>query len=494
MSDSQNNKYSKLTEQNLAKLIGKQKESYKKLIDFTESGKRMFTFEGYAGVGKSYCINMFVQQMVDEYDSQICIAAPTHKALRVITQMSDAKGETANIAYYTIHSLLGLKPVIDNKTGEEIFVKDHNSNNRVEDFDYIIVDESSMIDNRLFGYLMEELDEHEIKIIFVGDSKQLPPVNHTFAIPMDEEKRKHFGIDHIQLTEIVRQKENNPIIMLSKEIRERRFKPETKVNDEGHGVIVVPKEQQMEVLTKMFKSKNFNEDQDFCRVVAWTNATVNHYNTIIRKLLHIDEIGEALKEKKNEGYDMKEAMKLISEEFPYYKNGKIDLPNIVVGDTLIADKPIFNYNNSRQIEFQTNEELVVEDLYLEDCIVSHELYTCYMASVRELSKGHRSIIRICHDDSCIKLEAHLNKLRDRAIKEKDNKKRGGLWREYYDLKKSFAELKYAPCLTTYKSQGSTYKNVIIMVNDIARNPKKQELLQHLYVGVTRASDRCFIFM
>jgi len=485
-----------ITKDNLEKLIGEQKTAYLELIEFMNSGKRLHTFEGYAGVGKSFLINMLVNELITLYNSKICISAPTHKALRVLTQMREESGGSENVDYSTIHSLLQLRPVINNRTGEEMFVKDNNNfnSNDLSDYNLLIIDEASMIDDKIFGYTFEEVVEWGIKVIFVGDGKQLPPVNHASSIPMSKDKRESFDIGYTRLTEIVRQRGDNPIIGLSKEIRDGSFKPVTKLNADGHGIIVVQKQDYVKVLERMFASEHFHDDQNYCRVVAWTNKVVDYYNDMIRKIIYKDLIMRHCDEQKRSGIVGKdEIMESVSNKYPFYKNGVMKLPYITIGDILIANKPIFD-ETGKQIVFNTNEELIVEDYVVVDKIVYGEVYSCYEASVLETYSGKRCTISICHEDSQRALDIVLDKFSKRAIKEKDYKKRSALWTQFYSIKKQFADIKYAPCLTTYKSQGSTYDNIIILANNIISNPKKQEVLQHLYVGVTRASKRCFIFV
>jgi hypothetical protein len=228
-------------------------------------------------------------------------------------------------------------------------------------------------------------------------------------------------------------------------------------------------------------------------VVAWRNVTVDSYNRKIRTLIYANEIKTTYGELKSNGVSSSEISAKIKEKYPFYTKGALNLPNILVGDILIANKPIFD-ENGNDIIYNTNEELIVTYINIEYRMVRGKKYTCYSARVKELFNERERDIIICHEDSQHQLDIELEKYRQKALKENNFKKRNNLWGVYYEIKKSFADLKYAPALTTYKSQGSTYENVIIIANDILQNRKKQELLQHFYVGVTRASKRCFVFL
>jgi len=473
-------------------LIGGQKDAYQRLTDFIKGGEQLFCFEGYAGVGKSFSVNMFVEEQIARYGTRICIACPTHKALRVLVHMADFESEE-NLAYLTVHSLLGLKPIVTDG-GVETFVKDRKNPNKVGDYDLIIIDEASMLDDKLFAFLLEEIEINPfLKIIFVGDGKQLPPVHHKSSAPMDEDRRKSNNIGHSSLTEIVRQKGTNPIIKLSKEIREGTFRPVTQVNDDGHGVMVVHQKDYKAVLEKLFTGGKYDADPNHCRVVAWTNNTVNGLNTQIRKMIYKEKIKESVEKFKADGFHGDDLIQKVKEEYPFYKGGVMYLPKYVTGDKVIVDKPIFTTDGS-QIEYQTNEELIIQDYTIEPRMAHGEMYDCYIAQIKNLYTGRVSQIEIVHEDSYVAYEAHLERLKKNALRMKRGKASRDKWVIYYKLDKRFARLKYAPCLTTYKSQGSTYDNIIIIARDIMKNPKKREVLQHLYVGVTRASARCFIFV
>ena len=96
-----------------------------------------------------------------------------------------------------------------------------------------------------------------------------------------------------------------------------------------------------------------------------------------------------------------------------------------------------------------------------------EVYKCYIAEVKNIYTGRVEFIEIVHEDDEEKFEAAKEKLRKEALQEKKGSVEArNKWITYYELDKRFARLKYAPCLTTYKSQGSTYENIIIFAQDI----------------------------
>ena len=54
-------------------------------------------------------------------------------------------------------------------------------------------------------------------------------------------------------------------------------------------------------------------------------------------------------------------------------------------------------------------------------------------------------------------------------------------------------LDYGYCISTHKSQGSTYQFVIVDMENLLRCPNKEELRQLQYVAMSRASGGLIIY-
>jgi exodeoxyribonuclease V alpha subunit len=113
---------------------------------------------GGPGTGKSTITNAILT-ITGKLTSKICLAAPTGRAAK---RMSEITGKKA----YTLHSLL-----------EFDFKKGGFKRNREAplECDLMIVDEASMIDTFLMYSLLKALPDHA-RVIFVGDINQLPSV------------------------------------------------------------------------------------------------------------------------------------------------------------------------------------------------------------------------------------------------------------------------------------------------------------------------------
>lgn len=91
-------------------------------------------------------------------DARILLLAPTGKAAKRMT-------ESCNEPAMTIHRGLGINPAFTKKTTEEDLL----------DYDFIFVDESSMVDAVLFSLLLERITD-STRIVLIGDVDQLPSV------------------------------------------------------------------------------------------------------------------------------------------------------------------------------------------------------------------------------------------------------------------------------------------------------------------------------
>lgn len=126
---------------------------------FELDGNKRFVLGNYVVTHNTYTTKTIVDSLIAN-KKKIGICAPTGKAA---LRSSTVIGHDA----MTIHRLLGFNP-------RYIGSFEYNANKPL-DYDYIIVEESSMIDIKLMSHLLEAVDYHT-QILFVGDHNQLPPV------------------------------------------------------------------------------------------------------------------------------------------------------------------------------------------------------------------------------------------------------------------------------------------------------------------------------
>lgn len=181
------------------RLSYQQQVAFDEAMHFIFNTKKVgFVFSGVAGSGKSTVINKITTDL-KRINYNYTVLAPTGRAASVLR----AKGVSEAS---TIHSWL-YEPILDNN-GNLIEFKPRLKSVLASEVDVIIVDEAGMINEEIF----QDLIEIGVPILFVGDSEQLPPVSEIGFNVMSQ--------PDVHLTEVHRQAEGNPIIELSRHVRE----------------------------------------------------------------------------------------------------------------------------------------------------------------------------------------------------------------------------------------------------------------------------------
>jgi len=167
-------------------LAEKQRDAIRRLFE-----EQMLILTGGPGTGKTTVIRAMIDMYKELHPELIiCLAAPTGKASR---QLSEVAGHDAS----TIHRLIGYQQ------GE---IPTYNWQDKLS-CDLLVVDEMSMVDVQLASLLMDAL-ENDTKILFVGDTDQLPSVNPGNVLS----DMIQSGLPTVALTEVFRQAQESQII------------------------------------------------------------------------------------------------------------------------------------------------------------------------------------------------------------------------------------------------------------------------------------------
>ena len=193
----------------------KQNLFFQKIADFliTTSNDEIFVLKGYAGTGKTTIISTVINHL-EAINMKCVLLAPTGRAAKVISNYS---GKPA----YTIHKRIYF-PKKSKSGGVSFTLQQNKFKNTI-----FIVDESSMIsdtsqDSKLYenGSLLDDLFFYveagkNCKLLLVGDTAQLPPVNMTISPALDINTLSlHYqkNVQHIELDEVMRQAETSGIL------------------------------------------------------------------------------------------------------------------------------------------------------------------------------------------------------------------------------------------------------------------------------------------
>lgn len=352
--------------------------------------------------------------------------------------------------------MLGIIPKINPRTGKEEYLPDPKTNPpELENYELVILDESSMISSDLYKLIQQKISETKStpKFLFLGDPAQLPPVG--------EEKSLTFSDinNTAELTEVVRYK--GAILKYANDLRKAQQSnlklPWVQSYSDNKTLITLTRKDFYETVIKHFQSENFNNNPDYCRLLAWTNQYVDNWNHIIRR-------------------------EVLGDEVPPY----------TVGETLVAKEPCIKQQRNPLsgemvdvIFLHTSNEIVIEssEQKVEPFNYSrrqHEIF--YYWEIKGIdAKGNRNIFKILDQEQQEQYQSILKHFAE-------NKS----WKNYWALRKNFHKLQYAYALTVHRSQGSTFNKVFLDLPNLLRNPKPKEKKQLLYTASTRASHQLIV--
>ena len=464
---------SKKKEVTLDDLNEGQKKAYNEVLQFLNTPtRRTHSLIGYAGTGKTTLLNL-IRKEINPFE-RVIFSSPTHRANSVM------KLKMPNERVMTLHSLLGLRP----DTKLEDFDARNASYEMVGNVSMpsiLIIDESSMINDNLFGFISDTFKN--IKILFVGDDAQLKPVKQakaSKALTSTEAKSV--------LTEVMRA-DNANLLEESMHVRnEGGFTYETNLNAEDKGVEFIQNPVEFDKMASaMFESEEFTKDPLLLRVVGYTNAEVEEVN----KQMRLGRYGRDAAE-----YEVNEIIMGYSNWGTDYQTKQPKLAN--GGDYKILevtpetrrlgtdqlDQPMYREFEGYQIKFQN---------------LLNPKDRPFIAFVLSKDNSIEDFEFLAEVDEQIRLKAV-------ALGKKDRGSAAAMWRLKDEFKKKFITpvdiqrngrtkiaktLDYGYAHTIHKSQGGTYKNIFVLDAGINK-ADKQSASQLRYVAVTRAESKAVI--
>lgn len=196
-----------------------------KIADFVTNDihDELFVLKGYAGTGKTTLLSTVVNELrvVNRFAVML---APTGRAAKVISNYS-------NRPAFTIHKNIYYPKASRSERGGMTYTMRANKHRNT----IFIVDEASMIgdstagDSSMYphGSLLDDLiyfvySGHNCKLILIGDTAQLPPINMDVSPALDIDNLSfqfNLGIQHMELDEVMRQEENSGILYNATELR-----------------------------------------------------------------------------------------------------------------------------------------------------------------------------------------------------------------------------------------------------------------------------------
>jgi len=444
----------------------KQDIFFQKISEFITNANHneIFVLKGYAGTGKTTVISTIVNNLI-QIGKKYVLLAPTGRAAKVIANYS---GKPA----FTIHKKIYF-PKKGSGGGVSFTMQQNKHKNTI-----FIVDEASMIsdtnsDSKLYqnGSLLDDLISYvysgtDCKMILLGDTAQLPPVNldvspaldvHTLSANYDKE------IFSIELDEVMRQEENSGILFNATELRELLkddFMTEFKF-DVKHFKDIIRLSDGYDIQDAIDSAYSNYSIEDTAFIVR-SNKRANAYNQQIRtKILDKESelsTGDYLMVVKNNYFWLKE-----NDEAGFIANG-----DIIEVLEMFGIKELYGFKFAkvkiRMVDYPDQKPF--ETVLLLDTITSESPSLTY----EESNKLYQEVMLDYEDE-----RTQYKKF----IKVKEN--------EYFNA----LQVKFSYAITCHKSQGGQWNTVFIEQPYLPEGINK-DYIRWLYTAITRAKDKLYL--
>ena len=420
--------------------------------------RSVFLLKGYAGTGKTTLISALVKSL-PSIGKRSVLLAPTGRAAKVLAKYSKKKSSTLHKKIYWIRTT---------KNGNTfITLKENLHTNTI-----FIVDEASMIpedakDGINKRSLLEDLIKYvyegiDCKLILIGDTAQLPPVNLDISPALDEnnlDKKYQKQIIHQELKKVVRQEKNSMVLENATHLRELiegniKKLPKIKLNQEV--VRISSGDELQEYIEKSYGNSGVENTTIICR----SNKRANQYNDRIRsEILWQEDIisaGDVLMVVRNNYFWLDE-----KSEAGFLANG--DIIEVTRIKEIIerygfkfakASIRLMDYENENEID----TILLLDTINSESPSLKYDEYKKLYTEVGLDYKGQKDI--------------------NKKIKEN----------EFFNA----IQIKFGYSITCHKAQGGQWKNVFIDIGYFKKEMLDKNYLRWLYTAFTRSTENLYL--
>lgn len=440
-------------------------EAIRRFSSFVEQGSSssIFLLKGYAGTGKTTLIASWLKPL-QTLGYKVVLMAPTGRAAKVMSSYAKAKANTIHKRIYFAQQ---------NKQGAIKFTLQKNKFKKA----VFIVDEASMIGEeqssaQLFqnGSLLQDLISYaqqgdRCKLVFVGDTAQLPPVKQELSPALNQNYLSlHFSTEvaEVELSEVLRQDALSGILHNATNLRNLMHE-----NIDDHFQFLIRNKTDITHLQDGYDIQGALEDgyrevgRTETTIIVRSNKRANQYNRQIRTQI----------------------MSLEND--------------LAVGDLLLVVKNnYFWLTPDSQAGFIANGD-VIEILRI---LSFQELYGFRFAKV------HVQLVDYPDQDAfdtvlildALDSEGHaLTYEQSNELYQKVRQDYSHLpkYKQYPEVKKNpffnALQVKFAYALTCHKAQGGQWKRVFIEKPYLPEGPSV-DYYRWLYTAITRASEHLFL--
>jgi hypothetical protein len=492
-----------------------QQELIKELDDFLKNAdSHVFLLKGYAGTGKTFITKGFTEYLTS-IGRKFILAAPTGKAAKVIKEKTKNEAFTIHKSIYSYKDLKEYK--VENIDGTETFKFYFDLNDNTHDGNTVyIIDEASMVSDivqegeffrfgsgRLLSDLMKYIhidhNDHDKKIIFIGDTAQLPPIGMNFSPALNLvylEKEFNLKCNSYELTEIMRQSVDSGIVENSLTIREsirRNTFNQLDINLNFEDTQHVERE---ELMGKYLDSCGYKINGESI-IIAHSNAVVDEYNSHVRKHFFPNQeyitAGDKVMAVANNG---NQAIFIYNGDFGLIR--KVD-DNIIKREVFVREKineeltittkvPLWFRRVEIGFKNIDGKSYFFECLIFENILYRGLVYndTYFLNEINKYKLKSRDINRL---ETVALYVDFVNRAREKGLSPNTEEFKQAIKSDDYF---NSLKIKFGYALTCHKAQGSEWNNVFVNCKT-HQNVLTKDYFRWFYTAITRTSKKLYLF-
>ncbi|MGE5425446.1 MAG: ATP-dependent DNA helicase [Syntrophothermus sp.] len=425
----------------------------------------LFVLKGYAGTGKTTIVTSLAN-VLPKIMKRSVMMAPTGRAAKVLAGYAKKPAHTIHRKIYfartTPEGVIALK-LQQNLHKMTLFIVDEAS----------MIQNSTISDTTLFSTrnLLDDLFQYVYsgecnKMLFIGDSAQLPPVGTIDSPALDLEFLKHsysLKIDTCELTEVVRQAQQSGILMNATWVRDQINRGEWNLPlfsvSAFRDIIRLSGTDLEDSLNSAYSGSNRENNVVICR----SNKRANIFNTEIRRrILYLeDEIntGDNMMVVKNNYFWLPEGSAA-----GFIANGDlIEIMRIRKTEEMygfrFADVSIrfLDYPEEKELDVKIIMDTIMMEAPALTQADNNRLFNEVMKDYDEISSRRSRIEKV-------KMNPYFNAL----------------------------QVKFSYALTCHKTQGGQWDTVFVDQGYLNEKIMNLEYLRWLYTAITRATRKVFL--
>lgn len=465
-------------------LTNDQHNALVQIQDFLTSDEKVFILQGYAGTGKTTILKG-VCDYLSASKNNFQLMSPTGRAAMVLQEKTKSNAATIHKSIYNLEDITEEMNVDSFR-----FIFNLNGNKDNVDTTYI-VDEASMIsdvysEGEFFvfgsGRLLKDLIEFVFagqgkqKIIFIGDTAQLPPVGMNSSPALCEKylsEKYNISSNIFEIKEVVRQAQSSGILNTSIQIRESIAKNtfnSFSIDYSKNDIIKTNIDDFIDKYTECAKRDNLENSI----IISHSNNQALEFNKVIRKKRY--DISNELIQPKD---------RLIITKNNY--NGEIVLLNGMFVEVLAVGEVVYNVTSRFNIK---EKGTYSANLSLREVVI--KVYTLF--------GQYQQIKTTIIENLLSSKEGALHPYDQRALyidfKERMAKK--GIKPKTPEFKQQIKtdlyfnaiQAKFGYAITCHKSQGGEWKNVFVDFK-VFIGKNTLSYYKWAYTAITRSNNHLY---